>query len=41
MVGFRTSYTTNVWYYGGINIHGLGAGRPKDPIGTLKGGSPN
>ncbi len=38
VASFEIGCTTGGWYHGGINIHGLGANHPKDPIGGLKGG---
>jgi len=37
----KTCCTIDCWYHGGINIRGSGVGHPKDPIGGLKGDSPN
>jgi hypothetical protein len=41
VTSFGTSYTTNGWYHGGINIHGSGVGHLNDPTSGLNGGPPS
>jgi hypothetical protein len=41
VVGYGISCTIGCWYYGGMNMRGLGVGHSNDPTCELNGGPPS